>query len=52
MEGYEIIGWPDSQELMEIEGFEEHSSLADCEHFGPCAYFVEKEWLESLEKED
>lgn len=42
---YVLIKWPESQELMELEDFEEHSSLADCEMFGPCAYFVEKEWL-------
>ena len=52
MEDYVLISWPESQELMEMKGFEEHSSLADCEQFGPCAYFVEKEWLESDEEEE
>lgn len=42
---YILFQWPESQELMEVEGFEEHSNLADCEKFGSAAYFVEKEWL-------
>lgn len=45
---YVLIQWPESQTLMELEDFEEHSSLADCEIFGPCAYFVEKEWLDEI----
>lgn len=47
MTDYVLVSWPESQELMEMEGFDEHASLADCEQFGPCAYFVDKEWLES-----
>ena len=45
---YVLIEWPESQELMECDGFRDHSSLADCETFGSSAYFVEKEWLDSL----
>ena len=52
MEDYVLISWPESQELMGMEGFEEHSSLADCDVFGPCAYFVDKEWLESDEEDE
>lgn len=43
--GYSLICWPESQSLMEEEGFEEHSSLADCEKFGSMAFFVENAWL-------
>ena len=37
---------------MELEGFEEHSSLADCDKFGPSAYFVEEEWLDEINREE
>ena len=43
--GYSLICWPESQSLMEEEGFDEHSSLADCEKFGSMAFFVENAWL-------
>ena len=45
MEEYVLVCWPESQELMEREGFDEHSSIADCENFDSGAYFVEKDWL-------
>lgn len=49
---YILIEFPDVQEYMDLEGFEEHSSLADCYKFGSAAYFVEEEWLvKCLEKE-
>lgn len=49
---YILMEFPDVQEYMDLEGFEEHSSLADCSKFGPSAYFVEEEWLiKCLEKE-
>lgn len=46
MEDYVLIQWPESQLYMELEDFDEHSFLADCEKFGPCAYFIEKEWFD------
>ena len=49
---YILITWPESQSLMELEGFEENTSLADCEKFGPAAYFVDKDWLEQIEYEN
>lgn len=36
---YYLIHWPESQEFIEIEGFEEHSSLAIDEG---AYYFVER----------
>jgi hypothetical protein len=41
---YILVQWPESQELMEIDGFEEYSSLAHPSEFGSCAYFVEEDW--------
>lgn len=49
---YILIGFPDIQEYMDLEGFEEHSSLADCDKFGPSAYFVEEEWLDNCNKDE
>lgn len=49
-EKYVLVQWPDSQELMEYEGFNEHSSYADYDTFGPAAYFVEEEWLKGEHK--
>ena len=45
-----VVCWPESQELMDIEGFEDHSHLINDEiglmDYGSCAYFVDEEWLE------
>ena len=49
---YVLYRWPECQQFMDLEGFEEHSSLADCDLFGPSAYFIEKEWIESLDEKD
>ncbi len=52
MEDYEIIGWPDIQELMDKEGFEDNVTLIepnDNMGIGSSTYLVDKEWLESLE---
>ena len=40
---YYLVHWPDSQELMEIEGIYEHSSLYLDES---SAYFVDKDWYD------
>lgn len=48
---YILIGFPDIQEYMDLDGFEEHSSLADCDKFGPSTYFVEEEWLNNIDNE-
>lgn len=47
-----VIMWPDIQEYMEIEGFEDNSHLINDEvgldKYGFSAYFVNKAWLEEL----
>lgn len=45
MKKYVLVTWPESQELETRKGFENHCSLADCDKFGPEAYFVEENWL-------
>ena len=52
MEDYEIIGWPEIQELMDKECFEDNATLIepnDAMSIGSSTYLVDKEWLESLE---
>ena len=45
---YIVVTWPDSQELMELEGFRENSYLINDDKgmndFGSSAYFVSEEW--------
>ena len=47
---YVLVQWPESQDLMMTEGFEEHSTLANVEFAGSAAYFVEEEWLNDKNK--
>jgi len=54
MENFEIIGWPDIQEFMELDGFEENSTLIDPNPnigIDSSTYLIDKEWLESLKTE-
>lgn len=48
--GYIIICWPDSQELMELDGFRENCSLINGERgldtYGSAAYLVDKDWYD------
>ena len=48
-----IVAWPEVQDLMECEGFEENSCLINdgalCEEYGSSAYFVNEDWLEKAE---
>jgi hypothetical protein len=48
---FEIVTWPEVQELMTEEGFHENSCLVNEEPFlseyGSSAYFVRKSWLNS-----
>lgn len=50
---YEVVTWPDVQELMGLYGFSSHSYLINDERgindFGSSAYFVESDWLEKLD---
>ena len=53
MEDYEIIGWPDIQAFMDLEGFDENAALIepnDNMGIGSSTYLVDKEWLVSLGK--
>lgn len=50
---YTVVCWPEIQELMDKEGFEDHAYLINddkgLDEFGSSAYFVDKEWLNQLE---
>lgn len=51
MEDYEIIGWPDIQAYMELEGFEDNSTLItpnDNMGIGSSTYPINKEWYYSI----
>lgn len=43
---YILLAYPFSQSLIELEGFDDNSSLADSGQYGSAAYFVSKNWLE------
>lgn len=54
MEDFEIVSWPDIQELMKLEGFDENATLIESNYnigIDDCTYLVSKEWLETLEEE-
>ena len=51
MKDYEIIGWPDIQAYMELEGFEENSTLItpnDSMGIDSLTYLINKEWYDSV----
>ena len=39
-----LVTYPESQSLYDLPDFEENCFLADCDAFGPCAYFVDEDW--------
>ena len=49
-ETFEVVCWPESQMLMELDGFEENSYLINDDRglleFGSSAFFVNRKWLE------
>jgi len=51
---YVAVRWPDSQDLMELEGFRENSYLINDEKgikdFGSSAYFVDADWLAKVDR--
>lgn len=54
MEDYVIVEWPEIQELMVKEGFEDNTALItpnDNIGIGSSTYLVDKEWFESLNEE-
>ena len=53
MEDYEIIEWPDIQAFMDLDGFNENTTLIEPnEYMGidSSTYLVDKEWLDSIDK--
>lgn len=53
MEDYEIIGWPEIQYFMDIEGFDDNATLIeenDAMGIDSSTYLVSKDWLKSLEE--
>jgi len=55
-EEFIVVTWPDSQDLMELDGFRENSYLINDEKglddFGSSAYFVNKKWYEAKNNEN
>lgn len=53
MEDYVIIGWPEIQQYMDLEGFEDNSTLItpnDNMSIYSSTYFIDKKWyLKGLE---
>ena len=50
MEDFEIVEWPEIQELMNKEGFEENTTLITPNEnlgIGSSTYLVNKEWINS-----
>ena len=49
---YFVVMWPEVQKLMDLDGFEDHCYLVNdekgIEDFGSSAYFVDKDWYESI----
>lgn len=54
MKDFEIIGWPDIQDIMDKEGFADNATLIEANDsmgIGSSTYLIDKEWFESLDKE-
>ena len=51
---YIVVSWPEVQDLMELEGFREHSYLINDDQglndFGSSAYFVDEQWLTEVSR--
>ena len=51
-ETFKVVCWPESQMLMELDGFEENSYLVNDDkgmlEFGSSAFFVNRKWLEEI----
>ena len=50
MEDFESVEWPEIQELMDKEGFEENATLISPNEnlgIGSSTYLVNKEWINS-----
>lgn len=55
-EYYEAMSFPEVQSLFEKEGFDDNAYLINDEKgikdFGPCAYFIKKEWFNKINNYD
>lgn len=53
---YEIVMWPECQDLMDKEGWEDNSYLINdsrgLDKFGSSAYFVNKSWLDEVNSDN
>lgn len=55
MEDYEIIGWPEIQDYMSLDGFDANATLIEengAMGIDSCTYLVSKDWLNSLNEEN
>lgn len=55
MEDFEIIGWPEIQDIMDCEEFEANATLIEpngAMGIDSSTYLVNKEWLKSLEEDE
>ena len=54
MDKYIVICFPEVQDYMDIEGFDENSCLINDEpllsEYGSCAYFVRESWIEKAKE--
>lgn len=52
MEKFVVVEWPEIQDLMDLEGFEDNAHLINDERgldqYGSSAYFVNEEWLKTI----
>lgn len=54
MKDYVIVGWPDIQDIIDKEGFEDNAALIEPHYsmgIGSSTYLVDREWFESLKEE-
>lgn len=53
---YEVVMWPECQDLMDKEGWEDNSYLINddkgLDKFGSSAYFVNKSWLDEVNSDN
>jgi hypothetical protein len=47
-----VVEWPESQELMEYEGFMDNCTLILSDGFGSASYMVNKNWYSQLRNDE
>lgn len=53
MEGYILVGWPEVQKYMDLEGFEDNATLVMENPYmdiGVSTYLIDKEWADFVTK--